>query len=157
MSAMHGGFSILPLRVDGLGYAVRGRPLVDGISFEIGPGSRTIIMGPNGAGKSLTLRLCHGLIQPTSGSIRWSAAGQAGGRRRHAMVFQRPVMLRRSVLDMVDAKQARLRFQILDDRAWPGESPGDSASVQCTGRGGQDTGFVVIGAKWKLSRSSSRR
>jgi hypothetical protein len=60
-------------------------------------------------------------------------------------------MLRRSVLEMVDAKQARLRFQILDDRAWPGESPGDSASVQCTGRGGQDTGFVVIGAKWKGS------
>lgn len=58
-------------------------------------------------------------------------------------------MLRRSVLEMVDAKQARLRFQILDDRAWPGESPGDSVSVQCTGRGEQDSGFVVIGAKWR--------
>jgi len=96
--AMHGGFSILPLRVAGLGYALRGRPLVDGVSFEIGPGSRTVIMGPNGAGKSLTLRLCHGLLQPTSGSVQWNAAGQAGGRKRHAMVFQRPVMLRRSAL-----------------------------------------------------------
>ena len=86
MSAMHGAFSILPLRVDGLGYAVRDRPLLSDVSFEIGPGSRTIVMGPNGAGKSLTLRLCHGLIQPTSGSVRWNAAGQAGGRKRHAMV-----------------------------------------------------------------------
>ncbi|HTT09682.1 MAG TPA: hypothetical protein VMG60_02240 [Burkholderiaceae bacterium] len=60
-------------------------------------------------------------------------------------------MLRRSVLEMVDAKQARLRFQIVDDRAWPGETAGDSASVQCSGRGDQDTGFVVIGAKWRGS------
>jgi len=95
---MHGGFSILPLRVDALTYSVRGRALVEDLSFEIARGSRTIIMGPNGAGKSLTLRLCHGLLQPTSGSVRWSGAIQADGRKRHAMVFQRPVMLRRSAL-----------------------------------------------------------
>lgn len=65
-------------------------------------------------------------------------------------------MLRRSVLEMVDAKQARLRFQILDDRAWPGETPGDSVSVQCTGRGDQDTGFVVIGAKWRAAGNELR-
>lgn len=58
-------------------------------------------------------------------------------------------MLRRSVIEMVDARQARLRFQILDDRAWPGETPGESASVQCVGRGDQDSGFVVLGAKWR--------
>ena len=51
-----------------------------------------MILGPNGAGKSLLLRLCHGLITPTSGQVRWSAPG------RQAMVFQRPVMLRRSAL-----------------------------------------------------------
>ncbi|WP_353646165.1 phosphate ABC transporter ATP-binding protein [Mesorhizobium sp. WSM2239] len=95
---MHGGFSILPLRVDQLTYSVHGRALVDDVSFEIARASRTIIMGPNGAGKSLTLRLCHGLIEPTSGSIRWSGAVQANGQKRHAMVFQRPVMLRRSAL-----------------------------------------------------------
>lgn len=60
-------------------------------------------------------------------------------------------LLRRTVLELLDAKQARLRFQILDDRAWPGETPGESASVQCVGRGDQDTGFVVIGAKWRGS------
>jgi hypothetical protein len=65
-------------------------------------------------------------------------------------------MLRRSVLEMVDAKQARLRFQILDDRAWPGETPGESVSVQCTGHGDQDSGFVVIGAKWKGSGNELR-
>src|SRR5215470_13377504 len=60
-------------------------------------------------------------------------------------------MLRRSVLELRDSKQARLRFQILDDRAWPGETAGDSTSVQCIGRGDQDTGFVVIRAKWRGS------
>ncbi len=65
-------------------------------------------------------------------------------------------ILRRSVLEMIDAKQARLRFQILDDRAWPGETPGDSVSVQCTGRGDQDTGYVVIGAKWRPAGNELR-
>jgi tungstate transport system ATP-binding protein len=95
---MHGGFSILPLRAEALTYAARGKTLVDGVTFEIGRGRRTIIMGPNGAGKSLTLRLCHGLLQPTAGAIRWNGAAQTGGRKRHAMVFQRPVLLRRSAL-----------------------------------------------------------
>jgi len=96
VNAMHGSFSILPLRADGLTYEVRGRRLVDGISFEIDRGRRALILGPNGAGKSLTLRLCHGLLQPTSGTIRWSGAARTDARKRHAMVFQRPVLLRRS-------------------------------------------------------------
>jgi tungstate transport system ATP-binding protein len=95
---MHGAFGILPLRVEALTYAVRGKPLVEGVSFEIAQGRRTIILGPNGAGKSLTLRLCHGLLAPTSGTIRWSGPETRGGRKRHAMVFQRPVLLRRSAL-----------------------------------------------------------
>ena len=37
------------------------------------PGSRTVILGPNGAGKSVLLRLCHGLLTPTGGSIAWNA------------------------------------------------------------------------------------
>jgi hypothetical protein len=65
-------------------------------------------------------------------------------------------MLRRSVLEMIDNKQARLRFQILDDRPWPGETPGESASVQCVGRGDQESGFVVIGAKWRTAANELR-
>jgi tungstate transport system ATP-binding protein len=93
---MHGTLSILPLKVSELRYAARGAELIKGMSFSLEPGSRTVIMGPNGAGKSLTLRLCHGLLRPTSGRIGWAGPDAAGAVKRHAMVFQRPVMLRRS-------------------------------------------------------------
>jgi tungstate transport system ATP-binding protein len=93
---MHGTLSILPLKVSELRYAARGSELIKGMSFSLEPGNRTVIMGPNGAGKSLTLRLCHGLLRPTSGSIGWAGPDAAGAGKRHAMVFQRPVMLRRT-------------------------------------------------------------
>lgn len=92
--------TILPLRADILRYEVNGRILIDGISLTVEPGSFTVVLGPNGAGKSLLLRLLHGLIDPTSGSVDWrGAAGARDGelRLRQAMVFQRPVLLRRSV------------------------------------------------------------
>src|SRR3546814_16078523 len=101
---MHGGFSILPLRAAGLTFVARGRRLVDGLSFEIERGRRTLILGPNGAGKRLTLRLCHGLIAPTSGTVEWSGAPRPAlrdprdRRTRPATVFPRPVPLRRPAM-----------------------------------------------------------
>lgn len=87
---------MLPLDLNQVCFAVNGRLIIDRVSMEITEGPRTIILGPNGAGKSVLMRLCHGLLQPTSGSIIWR--GPINGRRRQAMVFQRPVMLRRSAL-----------------------------------------------------------
>lgn len=85
--------SILPLSVQELSFEADGKRLLDDVNFVLPKGGVTAIIGPNGAGKSLTLRLCHGLLSPCAGAIRWHTDT---GRRRHAMVFQRPVMLRRS-------------------------------------------------------------
>ena len=86
---------ILPLEITDLCYAANGELLLRDITISLTAGSQTIVLGPNGAGKSLFLRLCHGLIKPTSGTVRWRGGGNP--RRRHAMVFQRPVLLRRTV------------------------------------------------------------
>ncbi|WP_137179618.1 ATP-binding cassette domain-containing protein [Roseomonas sp. AR75] len=87
----------LPLRVDGLRFAAGGVEILRGLDFALVAGAPTVIMGPNGAGKSVLLRLLHGLLEPTGGTLHWSLPRDEA-RRRQAMVFQRPVMLRRSVL-----------------------------------------------------------
>jgi tungstate transport system ATP-binding protein len=94
--------SILPLRLEEVSFVAGGRPIVDRLSLELEAGPRTIILGPNGAGKSVLMRLCHGLLAPTSGRIEWASAERPGERRRQAMVFQRPVMLRRSAIANVE-------------------------------------------------------
>jgi tungstate transport system ATP-binding protein len=97
MTGMRDTTSILPLRVDGLRFEAGGRRLVDDVSFTLPRGGITAVIGPNGSGKSLTLRLCHGLLAPTGGRIDWAFPdGARGPAKRHAMVFQKPVMLRRS-------------------------------------------------------------
>jgi tungstate transport system ATP-binding protein len=88
--------AILPLMVHDLCYEIGGKRLLDHISFRTDVGPRTVVLGPNGAGKSLLLRLCHGLLQPSAGTIAWAGAPLTMARRCQAMVFQRPVLLRRS-------------------------------------------------------------
>lgn len=87
---------ILPLELDRVSFVAGGAPLIDGISCTLEAHRRTVVLGPNGAGKSLLLRLCHGLLQPTSGRVVWRGADGTDPLRFQAMVFQRPVMLRRS-------------------------------------------------------------
>lgn len=98
---MRAPLQLLPLRLQDVVFEVGSRRIIGGISTTLEAGSRTIILGPNGAGKSVLLRLCHGLLKPTGGVIAWNSPELPGGPRRQAMVFQRPVMLRRSALGNV--------------------------------------------------------
>ena len=86
---------ILPLKAHELTFVAGGRTLIAPLSLEITAGPSTVILGANGAGKSVLMRLMHGLLAPSSGTISWSGDD---ARRRQAMVFQRPVLLRRSAL-----------------------------------------------------------
>ena len=113
--------SILPLRAENLRYEVAGRALIDGVALTVEPGAFMVVLGPNGAGKSLLLRLLHGLIEPTSGNIGWTgpiASREGELRTRQAMVFQRPVLLRRSV-------EANVRYAL----KWQGVPPSDRAAA----------------------------
>ena len=94
------------LRARGLCFDAGGKRLIDRVDADFQPHRRTVIMGANGTGKSLLLRLLHGLIRPTAGEVLWQGQPlDRAGRRGQAMVFQRPVMLRRSAL-------ANLRFAL---------------------------------------------
>ena len=90
--------SILPLEVDELVFERNQTRIIDGVSLNIGHKGCTTIMGYNGAGKSVLIRLLHGLLIPSAGIIRWSGnLNSTNLARRQSMVFQSPVLLRRSV------------------------------------------------------------
>ena len=88
---------LLPLKLKGVSLAAGGRRLIDNVDLSVGGPGISVIMGPNGAGKSLLLRLMHGLIAPTKGDILWAGIPMnIQIMRRQAMVFQKPVLLRRT-------------------------------------------------------------
>lgn len=78
----------------------RGKVLVGPIDATLEDQGATVIIGPNGSGKTTLLRLMHGTARLTGGEINW-ACGLEQARHHQSFVFQRPVMLRRSVLDNI--------------------------------------------------------
>jgi len=98
--------TILPLALEDVSFEIGGVRLIKDMNCRFEAGPRSVIIGPNGAGKSLFLRLCHGLIQPTAGVVRCHGPGSGPGGTQagdaQAMVFQRPIMLRRSAAANVD-------------------------------------------------------
>jgi len=84
----------LPIVASGVDIVRGGTRVLDAVDLVIEPRSRTFILGANGAGKSMLLRVLHGLIAPDAGSVAWGR--QTTRPVNQAMVFQRPVLLRRS-------------------------------------------------------------
>lgn len=96
-----------------------GRCVLDVHDLEIQKGEIFAIVGPSGAGKSTLLRLLNFLEQPASGQLSYH--GQPvnpelplSQRRRVTTVFQRPVLLKRSVNANLDYGLG-LRGKRLDD------------------------------------------
>lgn len=79
------------IRLEAAGFRREGAALLDGVDLAIAPGPPTLLIGPNGAGKTTLLKIAMGLLAPTEGRVVVSPGV------RKAFVFQKPVMLRRSV------------------------------------------------------------
>src|SRR5262245_25580821 len=95
--SLNGRRALLPLQIRNTAYEANGNRLVDVPDLRLGDHGIAVIMGPNAAGKSVLLRLMHGLIKPTDGEILWGEKRMDRElARRKAMVFQKPVLLRRS-------------------------------------------------------------
>lgn len=136
--------ALLPLEVRGLTLEIAGKRLLDGIDLILGGDGVTVIMGPNGAGKSLLLRLLHGLIRPTSGAILWGGHPLTTEvRRRQSLVFQKPVLLRRSVA-------ANLDF-VLRGGDIPARRSALLERVGLGGRGGQPARVLSGGEQQRLA------
>ncbi|MGH6770630.1 MAG: ATP-binding cassette domain-containing protein, partial [Xanthobacteraceae bacterium] len=86
--------SELPITFEEASFVVRGVTILQPTSLILGAGAPVVLVGPNGAGKTTLLRLAMGLIAPTAGRVTWGGRAGAPPKRR-AIVFQRPVMLRR--------------------------------------------------------------
>ena len=86
------------------------KKVLDGLSLEVKPQDRLVIMGQSGSGKSTILRLILGILQPNSGSIffkqfeitRLSRRKLQQIRRQIGMVYQYSALLSsRTVRDNV--------------------------------------------------------
>jgi tungstate transport system ATP-binding protein len=90
----------LPIEFSNVQIRSNGVTILNGISITLNAGAPTILIGPNGSGKTTFLRAAFGLIPLSSGVITWG--GHRDSRLNHrAIVFQRPVMLRRSAADNI--------------------------------------------------------
>lgn len=97
MASVH---ATLPLVAHGITVRFGDFAAINGLDLVLDGAAPVAILGPNGAGKSVLLRTLHGLIAPSEGQVSWG-----GSRERpfdQAMVFQRPVMLRRAAIANIE-------------------------------------------------------
>lgn len=85
----------LPIRFENVAFAAGAASILRDVTLSIAAGPPTILMGPNGSGKTSLLKLAMGLLTPVSGRILYAERKDVA-RCRHAFVFQKPVMLRRT-------------------------------------------------------------
>jgi tungstate transport system ATP-binding protein len=87
--------SDLPIAFDAVAVRAGTVDILRDVTLEIGGGAPTLLLGPNGSGTSTLIKLGMRLIAPTAGRITFGGRS-ATNAARSAIVFQKPVMLRRS-------------------------------------------------------------
>lgn len=101
----------------------RGTQVLGPVDLSLGEAGFTIVLGPNGAGKTSLLKVLHGVERLTSGQVRWSVPDEEA-REAQAYVFQKPIMLRRSVrqnlafpLQLLKVEKSQIAARVVD---WAG-------------------------------------
>ncbi|OAN75795.1 sulfate ABC transporter ATP-binding protein [Sulfitobacter sp. EhC04] len=88
---------LFPMTAKGIESRRRGQVLVGPIDLTLDGQGACVVVGPNGAGKTTLLRLLHGTARLSAGQINWACPTDEA-RHHQGFVFQRPVMLRRTVM-----------------------------------------------------------
>ena len=81
------------LEIRNVWYAIGGRPILRDVSLNVGEGETVVLLGRSGSGKTTLLKAVNGLVQPTSGEIRFEGKSSAEWdpirlRRRMGYVIQ---------------------------------------------------------------------
>lgn len=100
------------LQLSNVSYRIDSSTLLTNVNAALTATGISAIMGFNGAGKSMLLKVMHGLVEPSSGTVLWN--GQPADQfhlQSQSMVFQKPVLLKRSTKANIDfvlkARQAK--------------------------------------------------
>ncbi len=86
----------MPVQFERVSYATGAVRILADVDLALKDGGPTMLMGPNGSGKTTLLKLANGLLMPTAGQVTFDGTPHAPPGSR-AIVFQKPVMLRRTV------------------------------------------------------------
>lgn len=102
----------LPIYIKDLSLILDERKILSSLNLSINSDDVTVIMGPNGAGKSIFLKILNGILTPTSGCISWNNKKQFSDTlNTQAFVFQKPILLRRSVIANLDYMDSVLGYK----------------------------------------------
>ena len=102
----------LPICIKDLNFVLDEKRILSRINLSINSDDVTVIMGPNGAGKSIFLKILNGILTPTSGYITWNGKNFFSETLNiQAFVFQKPILLRRSVIANLDYIDGIYRYE----------------------------------------------
>ena len=91
--------NLTPIQFTDLSIVLGQRTILDKVNCKIKSNSITAVLGPNGAGKSIFLQTINGLVSVLRGSVSFNLIeNNEEIRKQQAMVFQTPVLLRRTVI-----------------------------------------------------------
>ena len=93
--------NIFPLNIKNLNYMSKDKKILKDINLITSEKKITIIAGNNGSGKSTLLKILHGIIQHTSGTIKWGEIPVHEVRNKQSMVFQNPILLNRTTFENI--------------------------------------------------------
>ncbi len=94
------------MTVEGVGWSVSGKTLLEDISFDVGSGEMLGLIGPNGSGKSTLLRIMAGLRQPKSGHVTLHGRPMAELRQREIALSLALVEQQADTADRLSVKEA---------------------------------------------------
>ncbi len=102
-----GGPDAPAARLEHVSVVRTGTPLLDDVSWEVGPRERWALLGPNGSGKTTLLKVLGSTLWPTSGTVR--ILGEQLGR-----VDMRDLRRRIAVVSAAVARTLRPELSALD-------------------------------------------